>query len=117
MTDDDDVSLQEAADLTGLSTDALRLRFRRGALAGFRRGRRIYLKRSMLPSCERWTERTATARDRSEINLLREQIRVKDEQIAAMARAQEQLHVLLAQLQERLALRPPPQQSDQRRRR
>ena len=101
MPDQDAVSLAEAAQLTGLSTDALRLRWRRGTLSGYKVGRRLYLYREGLPGVDRLGERSseqfAAERDRSEIELLRQQLAVKDDQIR-------ELHVLLGRLQERVAL-------------
>ena len=101
---DDPVSLNEAARITGLTIDALRLRWRRGTLPGYKVGRRLYLYRASLPgvgrSDERSDERSATDRPRSEIELLRQQLAVKDEQIR-------ELHVLLGRMQERLALPSP----------
>jgi len=110
MPTDDAVSLTEAARITGLSTDALRLRWRRGTLRGYKTGRRLFLYRASLPGTDRSATRSAehitTERDRAEIALLREQIEVKDKQIA-------ELHVLLGRLQERAL--PAPEASAQRR--
>lgn len=104
MPDADAVSLAEGAQITGLTTDALRLRFRRGTLPGYRTGRRIFLFRASLPgadrSAERSAEQSATERDRSEIELFRQQLAVKDDQIR-------ELHILLGRMQERLALPAP----------
>lgn len=103
----DAVSLAEAARITGLTTDALRLRWRRGTLPGYKVGRRLYLYQVSLPgadrSGDRSAERVASERDRSEIELLRQQLAVKDDQIR-------ELHVLLGRLQERVAL-PAPEAS------
>jgi hypothetical protein len=111
MADQDAVPLAEAAQITGLTTDALRLRWRRGTLPGYKVGRRLFLSRASLPgvdrSGERSAERIASERDRSEIELLRQQLAVKDDQIR-------ELHVLLGRLQERVAL-PAPEASTPRR--
>jgi hypothetical protein len=108
--DDAVCSLAEAAEITGLSTDALRLRWRRGTLSGYKSGRRLLLCRGRLPRGHRSESRTGdhfssvgSERDRSEIALLRRQLQVKDQQIA-------ELHVLLG----RLAL-PAPEASAPRR--
>jgi hypothetical protein len=110
MTDDDAMSLNDAARLTGLTTDALRLRWRRGTLPGYKVGRRLYLYRASLPGVDRWTDRlgdqAAIDWNRSEIELLRGQLAVKDDQIR-------ELHVLLGRLRERLAL-PAPESPHQR---
>lgn len=100
MPDADAVSLAEGAQITGLTTDALRLRFRRGTLPGYRTGRRIFLFRASLPGADRSAEQSATEQDRSEIELLRQQLAVKDDQIR-------ELHILLGRMQERLALPAP----------
>ena len=108
MADDDETaSLNEAAQLTGLSTDALRLRWRRGTLDGYKAGRRLRLYKSRLPNIDRTHEHTRTDRIRSEeVAVLKEQLAVKDRQI-------DQLHTLLARLQER-ALPPPPAETPRR---
>ena len=112
------VPLAEAAQIAGTTTDALRHRFRRGTLAGYRSGRRLFLYRDSLPGADRPRERpddrTASDRERPEIELLRAQLAVKDEQLAAKDSQIGQLHVLLGRLQERLTL-PAPEASTPRR--
>lgn len=102
MTERETVSLLEAARLTGLSADALRLRFRRGTLPGVRSGRKVLLYRDALPN----TARSPTEHERALIDLLREQLAARDHQLATRDREISELHVLLGRLQERLL--PPP---------
>ena len=108
------VPLAEAAEIASTTTDALRHRYRRGTLAGYRIGRRLFLYRDSLPGAdrprERPADRTASDRDRPEIDLLRAQLAVKDQQLAAKDAQIGQLHVLLGRLQERFAL-PAPEAS------
>ena len=89
--------------------DALRHRWRRGTLPGHKVGRRLFLYQDSLPGVdrpgERSAERTASDRDRSEIELLRQQLAVKESRDQIR-----ELHVLLGRLQERLAL-PAPEAS------
>ena len=106
--------LAEAAQIAGTSTDALRHRYRRGTLPGYRIGRRLFLYRDSLPGVDRPRERpdgrTATDRDRPEIELLRAQLAVKDQQLAVKDDQIRQLHVLLGRIQEHVAL-PAPEAS------
>lgn len=108
------VPLAEAAQIAGTSTDALRHRYRRGTLPGYRIGRRLFLYLDSLPGVDRPRERpdgrTATDRDRPEIELLRAQLAVKDQQLAVKDDQIRQLHVLLGRIQEHVAL-PAPEAS------
>lgn len=110
------VSLAEAAEIAGTTSDALRHRWRRGTLPGYKIGRRLFLYRDSLPGVDRPGERsagrTASDRERPEIDLLRQQLGIKDRQLAAKDDQIGQLHVLLGRLQERLAL-PAPEASSQ----
>ena len=114
----DAVPLAEAAEIAGTTTDALRHRFRRGTLPGYRIGRRLFLYRDSLPDADRPHERsvgrTPSDRERPEIELLRAQLAVKDQQLSAKDDQIRELHVLLGRIQERLTL-PAPEASSPRR--
>jgi hypothetical protein len=107
----DAIPLAEASAITGLTPDALRLRLRRGTVAGFKADGRLFLYRASLPvidrSSARSSERSADDRDRAEIELLRRQLEIKDQQI-------HELHMLLGRAQER-ALPAPEAASPERR--
>ena len=113
-TDRDAVPLAEAAQIAGTTSDALRHRFRRGTLPGYRIGRKLFLYRDSLPGIDRPRERSAerisSDRDRPEIELLRAQLTVKDQQLSAKDDQIRELHVLLGRVQERLTL-PAPEAS------
>ena len=118
--DRDAVPLAEAAEIAGTSTDALRHRYRRGTLPGYRIGRRLFFYRDGLPRADRPRERsnegTSSDRDRPppELDLLRQQLAIKDQQLAAKDAQIGQLHVLLGRIQERLTLPAPEASSPSR---
>lgn len=118
--------LEEAAKSCGLSSNALRLRWRRGTIHGYKAGRRLYIDPASLPAPDRvhsgdeatangyhlshaWTGQEAPALWQ-QLEVLRQQVLVKDDQIKEKDRQIEQLHRLMDALQQRLP--PPPAEPD-----
>jgi hypothetical protein len=93
--------LSEAAQKLGITPDALRMRWRRGKIGGFKRGRRVFIQLSDI--AEQVTEHNDLKLD----FLVAENSRL-NEQVDRLLRLQEREQILRQQFQESLmSLRPP----------
>jgi len=93
--------LSEAAQKLGITPDALRMRWRRGKIGGFKRGRRVFIRLSDI--AEQVTEHNDLKLD----FLVAENARLC-EQVDRLLRLQEREQILRQQFQESLRSPVPP---------